>query len=439
MNPVMDQERADFLAARVATASRQLLPQWMRPEKELPVVNLPIEWVRFSTLNHRTRAEQMREIQKKGVNDLFSGDPLGAAAQQAQFDILSEQDGFEELKQDLRERGQQEPAVVTAEGVLINGNRRSAALRDLWLNDHLPTARYVRAFVLPGDTTADEILDLETELQVAKDYREDYSWVNEALLIEEIFEASNKDWERVAQRMRLKPEKVRAQYEKLQQLHQLVSMSNGTRHHADFVGNESAFEELSKHVRDKQPEEAASVRSVYFLGTLSGVNYRDLRHLRRKDASEFVRSEFSLDPTLASLFAIAEECANDSTDDLLDDVLGSGGQAESSGELTTVLSFLAQRRADEVIEMPDGSKVPVQELLGSVRSAVNSAAKEASENAKDAQAVAAPIARLSSARDEIVRAGTALAKARAQAGWQEADLRKRIDEVKAALAHIESL
>lgn len=439
MNPVMDQERADFLAARVATASRQLLPQWMRPEKELPVVNLPIEWVRYSILNHRTRAEQMREIQKKGVNDLFSGDPLGTAAQQAQFDILSKQDGFEELKQDLRERGQQEPAVVTAEGVLINGNRRSAALRDLWLNDHLPTARYVRAFVLPGDTTADEILDLETELQVAKDYREDYSWVNEALLIEEIFEASNKDWERVAQRMRLKPEKVRAQYEKLQQLHQLVSMSNGTRHHADFVGNESAFEELSKHVRDKQPEEAASVRSVYFLGTLSGVNYRDLRHLRRKDASEFVRGEFSLDPTLASLFAIAEDSAKDSTDDLLDDVLGSGGQAESSGALTTVLSFLAQRKADEVIEMPDGSKVPLQELLGSVRSAVNSAAKEASENAKDAQAVAAPIARLSSARDEIVRAGTALAKARAQAGWQEADLKKRIDEVKAALAHIESL
>lgn len=439
MNPVMDQERADFLATRIAKASRQLLPQWMRPEKELPVVNLPIEWVRFSTLNHRTRAEQMREIQQKGVNDLFSGDPLGAAAQQAQFDILSRQDGFEELKQDLRERGQQEPAVVTAEGVLINGNRRSAGLRDLWLNDHLPVARYVRAYVLPGDTTADELIDLETELQVAKDYREDYSWVNEALLIEEIFEASNKDWDRVAQRMRLKADKVRSQYEKLQQLHQLVSMSNGTRHHADFVGNESAFEELSKHVRDKQPEEAASVRSVYFLGTLSGVNYRDLRHLRRKDASEFVRGEFSLDPTLTSLFTVVDGGANDSTDDLLDDVLGTPSKADSSADLTTVLSFLAQRKADEIVEMPDGVKVPVEELLGSVRSAVNSAAKEASEDAKDAQAVVAPIVRLSAAQDDIVRAGMALTKARVQNDWQEEDFKKKIDEVRAAIAHLASL
>lgn len=439
MNPVMDQERAEFLAIRVVKAPKQLLPQWMRPDKELPLVNLPIDWVCFSTLNHRTRAEQMREIKTKGVADLFSGDPLGDAAQQAQFDILAGQDGFGELKQDLRDRGQQEPAVVTAEGVLINGNRRSAALRDLWLKEHLPGARYVRAYVLPADTTADELIDLETELQVAKDYREDYSWVNEALLIEEIFEASNKDVGRVARRMRLKPEKIVAQYEKLQQLHQLVAMSNGTRYHADFVDNESAFEELSKHVRDKQPAEVAAVRSVYFLGTLSGVSYRDLRHLRRKDANEFVRGEFSRDPTLASLFTVVGGDSSDSTDDLIDDVLGTTVPVDSSRDLTAVLAFLAQRKADEIVELPDGAKVPVEALLSSVQSAVNSAAKEASEDAKDAQAVVAPIVRLDAAQDEIVRAGTSLAKARAQTGWDEAEFKKKIDEVKAAIAHIESL
>lgn len=438
MNPVMDQERAEFLAARVASASRQLLPQWMRPEKELPVVSLPIGWVRFSTLNHRTRAEQMRESEKRGVADLFSGDPLGSVAQQAQFDILSAQDGFEDLKNDLRERGQQEAAVVTAEGVLINGNRRSAGLRDLWVNSHHEGSRYVRAYVLPTDTTSDELVDLETELQVAKDYREDYSWVNEALLIEEIFEAANKDWDRVARRMRLKSVEVRAQYEKLQQLHQLVSMSNGTRHHADFVDNESAFDELSKHIKDKPPEESASVRSVYFLGTLSGVNYRDLRHLRRKDASAFVREEFAMDPTLTSLLTVAGAKEGDSADDLLDDVLG-GDASGSPVDLTSVLSFLARRTPDEVIEMPDGVHVPVEELLSSVRGAVNSAAKEASEDAKDAKAVEAPIVRLLAARDDIVRAASVLTRARAQNGWDESYFKEVVGEVRAAIAHIENL
>lgn len=437
MNPVIDQERADFLAARIATAKRQLLPQWMRPEKELPVVDLPIEWVRFSTLNHRTRAEQMREIETSGVPDLFNGDPLGAAAQAAQLKILMGQEGFDALKEDLRERGQQESAVVTAEGVLINGNRRSSGLRALWLNDHLPEARYVRAYVLPADTTPDELIDLETELQVAKDYKEDYSWVNEALLIEEIFEASNKDWDRVAQRMRLKTSEVRAQYEKLQQLHQLVAMSNGTRHHADFVDNESAFEELSKHIKDKPPEEAASVRSVYFLGTLAGVNYRDLRHLRRKDASAFVRGEFGGDPTLTSLLSVTEADDGDPDDDLLNDVLG-GGQPKIA-DLTPVLSFLAQRKPDEIVELPGGDKVPVEQLLGSVRNAVNSAAKEASEEAKDAQAVVAPVVRLASAKEDIVRAGVSLAKARAQNGWDEAAFKAKLGEVKAAIAQLESM
>ncbi len=379
----------------------------------------------------------MKETKTKGVYDLFSADPLGTAAQQAQFSILVSQEGFEDLKNDLRARGQQEPAVVTAEGVLINGNRRSAGLRSLWLKENLPSARYVRAYVLPSDATADEVIDLETELQVAKDYREDYSWVNEALLIEEIFIASKKDWDRVAQRMRLKPEKVRAQYEKLQQLHQLVALSNGTRYHADFVGNESAFEELSKHIKDKASDEAASVRGVYFIGTLAGVNYRDLRHLRRKDATSFVKGELASDPTLAQLLTVVASEPADSSDDFLDDVLGA--DAEEPEDLTAVLSFLAQRTPDEIVTLPDGATVPVEDLLNSVRSAVTAAAKEASEEAKDAQAVIAPIVRLSEALDEITRAGTALPKARAQSGWDEDKFKKLVEEVKTATGNLESM
>ena len=99
----------------------------------------------FLTLNHRTRAEQDREKAKSGNEDLFTGDPLGDHAQALRLEILSKQGGFEDLKRDLAERRQQEPAVVTAEGILINGNRRAAALRKLWLDEHVESARYIRA------------------------------------------------------------------------------------------------------------------------------------------------------------------------------------------------------------------------------------------------------------------------------------------------------
>ena len=442
LNPVIDQERADFLTVKTAKAKKagklQLLPQWARREKELPVVDLDIEWVRFSTLNHRTRAEQNREKLKCGNSELFTGDPLGDHAQSMQLKILSEQSGFDDLKSDLKERKQKEPAVVTAEGILINGNRRAAALRMLWLDDNVESARYIRTFVLPDDATKRELIDLETELQVSKDYWEEYSWVNEALLIEEIFESSNKNWDNVAKRMRLKKDQVLEQYEKLQQLHQLVALSNGQWYHADFVDKNSAFRELAIHVRGKSPKEAASVRSAYFLGTLAGTNYRDLRHLRRSDAVEFVRKEFLKEPLLKSMLTKANSGGSSESTDLLNNVFGDDNGSKVQ-DLNPVLSFIATKKPEEIISMPTGDEVSVKQLLDSVGEAITVAAKDASEDEKDAKAVSAPIKKLDAAKDNISRASTALAKARAQSEWDENEFKKKIKEVKATISRIEKM
>ena len=129
-NPVLDQDRVSFLAARTI-ARKMLLPAWPRQNKELAMVEVDVDWVRFSTLNHRTKAEQLRTVHLAKRPDLFSADPMGKVAQDAQYEILRSQSSFEALKKDLKERNQQEPAILTAEGVLINGNRRSAALRSV--------------------------------------------------------------------------------------------------------------------------------------------------------------------------------------------------------------------------------------------------------------------------------------------------------------------
>jgi hypothetical protein len=433
-NPILNQERVQYLDARKGTSPKlQLLPAWPRPEKELPLVNVEVTWVRFSTLNHRTKAEQMRIIDVKGKQDLFSSDPLGTIAQNEQFKILKEQKGFDDLKSDLRQRGQQEPAVITAEGVLINGNRRAAALRSLFNDDNDTAARYLRCFVLPLDASIDELVDLETELQIARDFREEYSWVNEALLIEEIFNREGKSWDRVAGRMHKDATDVKAKYEKLQQLHQLVALSNGTRHHADFVPNETAFEELARHIKNKPLEEAGSVRSAYFLGTLTGVNYRDLRHLQRPDASELVRKELEADPAVAPLLSHIENDGLAEPADLLDDVLG--GKSETK-DLSSVLSFFAQHSADGEVLL-NGRAVPVSELMRSVQAAVNLAAEEADEQTKDSKALSAPLTRLNGALEQIERAKAALPRARTFNEWVENDFQKKVLALKAAITALE--
>ena len=434
-NPVLDQERVEYLRARQTSEleKRVLLPAWPRPEKELPQVDLEVNWVRLSTLNHRTRSEQMRIAHQLERPDLFSADPNGEEAQHHQYRILAGQEGFDDLKADLRERTQQQPAVVTAEGVLINGNRRTAALRSLFNDDNHQPSRYITCLVLPADANLPEMVDLETELQIAREFKEDYTWVNEALLIEEIFEREGKDWKKVASRMHMGVPAVRSQYEKLQQLHQLVALSQGTRHHADFVDNESAFTELANHVKGKPADEAASVRAAYFLGTLTGVNYRTLRHLRRPDASRRVRQELDGDLTLGPLLNKDDQ---NQESNILDDVLGPQDD-QSSSDLTPILSYVARQGQNQEVEV-NGEKIATKDLRDSIKLAVDIAAEEAHNEDEDQNAAAAPIKHLERATSSVVKAADALEKARALKDWDEAEYAKRLAQLKATLPRLDA-
>ena len=364
---------------------------------------------------------------------MFTADPNGQEAQTQQYRILADQEGFEDLKADLRARGQQQPAVVTAEGVLINGNRRTTALRSLFRDDDHQPSRYLSCLVLPADANLREMVDLETELQIAREFKEDYTWVNEALLIEEIFEREGKSWSKVASRMHMNVSGVRGQFEKLQQLHQLVALSKETRHHADFVPNESAFTELAKHIKGKPAEEAGSVRAAYFLGTLSGTNYRTLRHLRRPDASRRVRQELENDLTLVTLLN-ADDPRKES--DILDDVLGPPND-QHTGALTSILSYMARHGQSQEVEL-NGMKIATRDLRESIKQAIDNAAEDAHSEDLDQNAVAAPIKHLELATSNVRKAADALPKARALKDWREAEYSKQLARFKAILDRLDS-
>ncbi|WSB86651.1 hypothetical protein OG692_22840 [Streptomyces cellulosae] len=428
----LDPDRSQFLAARLSGVRKTMpVPAWPRSEKELPVVELEVTWVRFSVINHRTKAEQIREQRKAGRDDLFSRDPLGREAQDAQYRILCGQEGFEDLRSDLKSRGQQEPAIVTCDGVLINGNRRSAAMRSLWVDDDLRSARYVKCLVLPADATAAELVDLETELQVAKHFKQDYSWINEALLIEELYERENKDFKRVAERVHRKTEEVRDYYEKIQQVHQLVALSDGTREYVDFIPNESAFTELAKHVKNKSETEAKAVKDVYFLGTLAGVEYRNLRHLRRPDAAELVVDELRANATLAPLLDSLPQASGFASvsedDDLLDSFLDD--EPAVSGPLEDLLRLVATKRPEETVQVADGGAIEMTDLLRSLRDVVKSAAQEAAEDTQDRREITAPLERAEKAALELKRAIDALPKARRYDEWDERKFSARIEKL----------
>jgi hypothetical protein len=85
---------------------------------------------------------------------------------------------FTALKDDLKDHGQREPGLISRAGVLVNGNTRQAALKSLgW--------EHIRVGVLPADTSHDDLQSIELSLQLRRDHRRDYSFMNFLLAVDE--------------------------------------------------------------------------------------------------------------------------------------------------------------------------------------------------------------------------------------------------------------
>lgn len=141
-------------------------------------INLPV----YRMENFRTYTDQNEYIAKLklGAEYFLKGQEL-QSVQQKQHDILKKlsetKKGTVPLIGDvLQKDGQRERLLISSTAVVINGNRRLSAMRELG-------TEYVDCMVLPADATADEIVDIEANLQAKSETKLDYDWIGDAQLI----------------------------------------------------------------------------------------------------------------------------------------------------------------------------------------------------------------------------------------------------------------
>jgi hypothetical protein len=149
----------------------------------LPVIRVDIALPIYRMANFRTYSHQQSEIAKKGLPaDYFSAGQEVESVQQVQHEILfglakkGVADSVVPVIKVLEGEGQIDPLLATSGGVMVNGNRRLAALREL---GH----KYVDLMILPPDTTAADILDIEASLQGKPETKLDYDWIGDGQLI----------------------------------------------------------------------------------------------------------------------------------------------------------------------------------------------------------------------------------------------------------------
>lgn len=98
---------------------------------------------------------------------------------------------------DLLEKHQQRPGIVTSHGIIVDGNRRASLLNRIYRNrseyerqkinvDH---AQYLLAVILPEDADQKEILKLETEYQMGEDPKAEYNPIEKYLKCNQLKEA----------------------------------------------------------------------------------------------------------------------------------------------------------------------------------------------------------------------------------------------------------
>ena len=206
--------------------------------------------------------------------------------------------------------------------------------------------------------------------------------------------------------------------------------------HVDFELNESAFEELAKHIANKPLEEANPVRNAYFLGTLAGCKYRDLRNLRRSDAATYVEKEIKALPVLQSVLSSSPTKNQDTSD--IDELLGQAlGPDAEQGSLDRLLTLVAKHKRNETLIAGDGSSVATDALLQQINTAVTRAAKEAEADADDEEQVQAPTKHLNDAYDRFRWAKKTLMEARALPNWEEEEYKAALQQLKQGIVELE--
>jgi len=176
-----------------------------RGDQEFEVFRVPLSVLRFRKQNGRLASDVL------GHRELFAELPEDSQKAQellGEFIDKKSPDLNKTLYKSLASAGQLEPAIVTVDGFLINGNRRKRTLEKLTVDKGGSQFSYMDVVILPGDGDEGgaplnkEIKKVENALQAQNIGKADYTKFDQALSMREAIQ----DGYSLSEQMRDDPE-----------------------------------------------------------------------------------------------------------------------------------------------------------------------------------------------------------------------------------------
>lgn len=291
-------EKRLAVAERLKGAQESIPIEWRGQPRSIPVISMPVDLLYYNPDTHRIRAQRSMD---SALESKLEANPYGAPAQGYLHQLLqgdpkdpSKVDpAFIALKKDLRKHGQNEAGIMTRTGVLINGNTRRAALKEIG-EDH------IRVGILPPDAGHEDIRAIELALQLRKDYKRDYSFMNFLLAVDEHATAGG-PVTNILERFRIK----QATYEQCRWILAFVkeaierSQVKGPNNETlslrliHFEAHQGRLEELYRTyctLKKNSPQQAEALREQRLLALVLDKSKTDLRLIEPDFAQKYMKS-----------------------------------------------------------------------------------------------------------------------------------------------------
>lgn len=176
----------------------------------LPAFAIPLEYLVYNPYNGRI-GSVVKSYERQN-HTIDSEDPEDKKLIE-KFLWESKPDANKKTKDRLVKEQQQKHGIVTADGIIIDGNRRASLLNNIMVDSNIPFAdkshcRYFIAIILPEDADKKEILALETTYQMGEDAKVDYNPIEKYLKCKDLKDAGFTE-DDIAGMMDCKPGEVR--------------------------------------------------------------------------------------------------------------------------------------------------------------------------------------------------------------------------------------
>lgn len=442
--------------------------RWKGDKLVLPVATVALDVVLLSPHSHRIKAQLQSLPQSE--QDLVAADPYGAQAQSLIGHLLRETPGFERIKNALANDGQLHAGVLTTGGVLVNANTRAVALRDL-------RVQYIKGVVLPADAGPKEITELELQLQMEQEVKQDYSFTSQLLFIEDLINSGNYTTLEVGRALRpsltsnkkdtkAAVDHVEGELRLLGLIREIVSASGGALNFLYFDDQRQALIEIDedyRRLKSTKPDEANRVRDAQLAGMIAGVDYRRLREIDSNLLDNYVVPALGessiLAPHVDTLLTADGTGGTPATgtpagvseffgDDEEDESAGVESTATNRGKpsLSGMYTLLARTKPDEDITLPssgtsddDSVSFPRVVVATELFSGLTTAIENKKRDARQIDDLTAPVVHLKEAARVLDKAATAYVDVKDRPGFARADFEAAVQEYERAAAAFRSV